>query len=266
MVSIIIPVYNAQDYIAETMDSVLAQTYTDWELLLVNDCSPDESARVIEEYIADHPDRNIRLIMQETNRGAAQARNRGVDEAQGRYIAYLDADDLWLSDKLEKELRFMKQHDAGFVYCAYEFGNEKAVPTGKAVRVPLKLDYRHALTRTIIFTSTVLFDTEKVGRPHMPDVPSEDTATWWTMLKEGHTAYGLDEPLVIYRRPARSLSSNKAAAVRRIWNLYRNVAGLSLPAAAWCFCGWAVHATTRRVVDDRVTTRFKDVKHSLSRH
>ena len=260
MVSIVIPVYNAQNYIVETMDSVLAQTFTEWELLLVDDCSPDNSAEVIENYIASHPERKIRLITQETNQGAAKARNRGVEEAQGRYIAYLDADDLWFPEKLEKELQFMNKHNAGFVYCAYEFGDEQAVPTGKRVRVPLELDYKHALTRTIIFTSTVLIDTEKVGKPFMPDVPSEDSATWWNILKQGNKAYGLDEPLAIYRRPAESLSSNKVTAVKRIWNLYRNVEGLGIPAASLCFCGWALHATVRRILDDTIRAHFEALK------
>ena len=115
--------------------------------------------------------------------------------------------------------------------------------------MPERLSYREALSRTVIFTSTVLFDREKLPDSLlvMPDVPSEDTALWWQILRAGHTAFGLDENLVIYRRPKKSLSSNKAKAVKRIWGLYRKQEGLSALKSAWYFCFWAVRATLRRI-------------------
>ena len=262
MISIIVPVYNAAVYIEETIRTVVFQTYTDWELILVDDCSKDNSAELIRQCMAHYPDRKIRLVSQEKNAGAAAARNRGVDEAEGRYIAFLDADDLWHEEKLDKEFQYMQKHNAGFVFTAYEFGDEKAVPTGKMVRVPKTLEYKKALSRTIIFTSTVLFDTEIVDKSliHMPLIASEDTATWWQILRTGITAYGLDQPLAIYRRPAQSLSSNKKKAVERIWNLYRNVAGMSAPVAAVYMFRWAWHATVRRVVDDTVWSHAEAFK------
>jgi len=255
MISIITPVYKAEKYIRQTIESVLAQTYTDWELILVDDCSPDGSADVIRSF--DDP--RIRLICQQTNTGAAEARNRGIREAKGRYIAFLDADDIWYSNKLDSELQFMGRQDAGFVFCSYEFGDEEAVPTGKMVRVPKKLTYREALSRTVIFTSTVMIDTQKIGKPFMPDVKSEDTATWWDILKKAETAYGLDQALVIYRRPDSSLSSDKKEAVRRIWNLYKRE-GLSFPAASLHMFRWAWRATIRRFVDDAVRSHFEAIK------
>ncbi len=249
MVSIIVPVYNAAEYLPQTIFTVKKQTCKDWELLLVDDCSGDESLSVIEECLKQEPDTRIRLIRQKVNQGAAAARNRGLKEARGRYIAFLDADDLWLEDKLEEELRFMEKKQAGFVFSAYEFGDEKAKGTGKIVQVPATLNYRQALSRTVIFTSTVLLDTEKIPKElmAMPSVPSEDSAAWWQILRKGYTAYGLNQALAVYRRPAKSLSSNKLTAIERIWFLYRKVEKLSLVNSCLCFVGWAFRATMRRI-------------------
>ena len=264
MISIVVPVYNAAAFIDKTIDTVVSQTFRDWELILVDDCSKDNSCELIDTYIREHTEvaSKIRLIKQEKNAGAAAARNRGIDEAKGRYIAFLDADDLWYPDKLAKEMLYMQKHSAGFVFTAYEFGDENAVPTGKIVRVPKTLNYKEALSRTIIFTSTVLLDTEKVDKSliHMPLVGSEDTATWWQILKNGVTAYGLNNPLVIYRRPASSLSSNKKVAIKRVWNLYRSIAGLSAPMAALYMLRWAWHATERRIVDDGFRSHVESFK------
>lgn len=256
LVSIVVPVYNAGAYIENTIRMVEAQTFKNWELVLVDDCSSDNGRQVIRDYLAagQKTKENIRLIEKEKNQGAAMARNTGIDAARGRYIAFLDADDVWLPQKLEKELEFMKEKQAAFVFTSYEFGDENARGTGKIVRAPELLTYDRALSRTVIFTSTVLLDTEKLcgGREkrqllHMPVVESEDTALWWKILRSGFDAYGLDEALVIYRRPASSLSSNKLKAIRRIWNLYRKQEGLSFFCSAYNFVLWAVRATVRRL-------------------
>ena len=248
MVSIVVPVYNAKKYIAKTIEMVEAQTYKDWELILVDDCSRDGSAEYIEELISSQAKR-IKLIKKERNEGAAAARNTGIDAAIGRYIAFLDADDVWQADKLEKQIDFMEKTGAAFSFHSYEFGDEEARPTGKVVHAPKTLNFRQALSRTVIFTTTVMFDTEKIDMEiiHMPMVPSEDTATWWRILKSGIIAYGMDENLAIYRRPAKSLSSNKLLAIERIWFLYRNIADLSVLESLFYFGGWAVRATLRRI-------------------
>ena len=248
MVSIIVPVYNAARYIAETIEMVNAQTYKDWELILVDDASKDDSVAVIENIIKSQGKR-IRLIRKNKNEGAAAARNSGIDAASGQYIAFLDADDIWKPEKLEKQIHFMEEKEAAFSFHSYEFGDENAKPTGKIVRAPETLNFRQALSRTVIFTTTVMFDIDRIGKEiiHMPQVPSEDTATWWRILKSGYIAYGLDENLAIYRRPKKSLSSNKLLAVERIWFLYRNIADISVPESIFYFVGWAVRATFRRI-------------------
>ncbi|MBO4988075.1 MAG: glycosyltransferase family 2 protein [Lachnospiraceae bacterium] len=248
-ISIVVPVYNAENYIRQTVDMVRKQTFTDWELILVEDCSKDNSAEVLCSLESELQDARIRVIYKEKNEGAAKARNTGIDAANGQYLAFLDADDIWMEDKLEKELAFMQEKQAAFVFTAYEFGDENAVGTGKIVKVPDTLTYNKALSRTIIFTSTTMFDLSILGKDmvKMPAVPSEDTATWWRILREGYTAYGYPEVTTIYRRPPQSLSSNKGTAIYRIWYLYREVEKLPVITSMFYFVGWAFRATLRRL-------------------
>lgn len=249
LISIIVPVYNVEKYIEETMGCVAVQTYPEWELLLVEDGSRDNTVEIIQGCMDGYPEGKIRLIRQPSNMGAARARNRGLQEARGRYITFLDADDLWAPEKLEKELFFLREKGAAFVFTGYEFADSQGQGTGKVVHVPERLTYRQALSNTTIFTSTVMFDTEKIPRQEleMPVIKSEDTALWFRILRSGYTAYGLDENLVSYRRTGGSLSANKLEALRRIWNLYRRAEGLGLWESMGHFVLWAVRAVKRRV-------------------
>lgn len=255
MVSIIVPVHNAENFIIDTIDCVRAQSYPDWELLLVEDGSTDRTLEIMTAYLHELKDERIKITKREIRSaaektfGAARARNLGLSLAKGRYIAYLDADDRWIEDKLEKELAFLEKEQAGFVFTGYEFGDEYARGTGKIVHVPKMLTYKQALANTTIFTSTVMIDTKKIEKSllEMPYIKSEDTASWWKILKTGVTAYGLDENLVIYRRAGKSLSSNKIEALRRIWNLYRQAAGLSVAVSICYFAPWAYRAVKRRI-------------------
>lgn len=247
LVSIIVPVFNAAGFIRETIDSVIRQSLSEWELIFVDDCSADDSCDIIKSIMSEEP--RIRLISREQNRGAAWARNEGVRNAKGRYICFLDADDIWDKDKLLLELEFIREKKAGFVFTGYEFADENGCGSGKVVHVPQTITYGQALKNTTIFTSTVMIDTGIIQKDdiYMPDVESEDTATWWHLLKRYGAAYGLDCNLVKYRRSAGTLSSNKARAIRRIWNLYRNIEGLSLLKSAYCMCFWALRAVIRRI-------------------
>lgn len=251
MISIITPVYNAVNFIDDTIQNVLSQSYSDWEWILVEDASNDGTREKLKEYIDSNKlDSRIKIIFLDDNKHrAAGARNRGLEESKGRYIAFLDADDVWAKDKLEKQLKFMEKMDIAFSFTAYEFGDALAKGTGKYVRVPEVLTLKKALSRTIIFTTTTMFDTKKISKDmiKMPYIASEDTATWWNILKSGYNAYGLDEVLAIYRRPANSLSSNKLVALKRIWMLYREVAKLNIFQSAYYFVGWAFRATLRRL-------------------
>lgn len=244
-VSIIVPVYNASKCISDTIMSVIGQTYDNWELWLVDDGSTDDTWSIMEQYASD----KIRPVKNTEGKGAASARNTGVKLSTGRYVAFLDADDLWLAEKLEKQLDFIKRTGAAFSFTGYEFADENAKGLGIIVRVPAKMKYKDAIKNTTIFTSTVIFDMSILTKEdiRMPNVVSEDSATWWKVLKMGYEAYGLDDPLTLYRRLGKSLSSNKLEAVRRIWYLYRKVEHLNIFYSMYCFAFWAVRAVIRRV-------------------
>lgn len=247
LVSIVVPVFNSEKFIKETIKTVESQTYHNWELILVNDCSTDSSEQIIREYEED--DKRIKLINLETNSGAAIARNTGMKNAKGKYIAFLDADDLWKKEKLEKQIKFMQENNYDFTFTGYEFADENGNNLGKIVNIPKKINYKQALKNTTIFTSTVIFNVNNLGKEliSMPVIPSEDTATWWKVLKTGVIAYGLNESLSLYRRSNNTLSSNKLKAVRRTWNLYRNVEKLPFLTSLYNFCWYCFNAVKRRV-------------------
>lgn len=247
LVSIIVPVYNSEKFINDTIRTVQEQTYGNWELILVNDCSTDNSVSIIEKYVKE--DNRIKLINLECNSGAAIARNTGIEQATGRYIAFLDADDLWHKEKLEKQIKFMKKNEYEFTFTGYEFADENGKGNGKIVKVPEKINYKQALKNTTISTITVMFDTYSINKKliYMPNVRSEDTATWWQVLKNGYTAFGLNEILSYYRRYHDSKSANKLIAIKQVWELYRKVEKLNLFCSIYNFCFYAINAVRRRI-------------------
>ncbi len=249
-VSIIVPMHNAEKYIGETVACVVNQTYTEWELILVDDCSTDGTLKKVREVQEKSGvGEKIQIIPLTENVGAARTRNAGLEKTTGRYVSFLDADDLWDREKLEKQVGHMEHTGAAFSFTGYEFADENGKGTGKIVKVPETINYKQALQNTTIFTSTVMFDTEKIARKElaMPVIKSEDTALWFKILRSGILAYGLDENLVAYRRAGKSLSSNKLEALRRIWNLYRKAERLSVPYSMYNFFFWAVRAVKRRM-------------------
>lgn len=249
MISVIVPVYNLEKYITQTLDSITSQDMPDMEVLLIDDKSTDSSVSVINDYIASHPDKGVRLIEPEDKLKACGARNLGIRESRGEYIAFLDGDDLWMKDKLKKQIAFMEEKRCGFTFTGYEFADGEAKPMGKIVKVPDTISYSQALRNTTIFTSTVIFDTRVVKKEDIvfPDILSEDTALWFALLRKGYKACGLNENLTLYRRTGNSLSSDKSDAARRIWNLYRKSEHLSLPRSIFSFMGWGFNAVKRRL-------------------
>lgn len=227
LVSIIIAAYNCDKFISQTIESVLIQTYDNWEMIIVNDKSIDNTENIIKEY--SQKDNRIRLINLDKNFGAAVARNTALENAKGRFIAFLDSDDRWKKDKLKKQLEFMIQNKYGFTFTSYEYIKDENNGKGKEFKVPQSLNYSQALKNTVIGCLTVVIDKNIIGDFRMPLIRrGQDNLTWLMILKKGHVAYGFNENLAEYRRVEGSLSNSKVKALKRQWNNYRNVIKLPL--------------------------------------
>ncbi|MCU4714644.1 glycosyltransferase [Bacillus cereus] len=247
MISIVIPSYNASSFIKETIQSVQSQTYTNWEIIIIDDVSKDNTRELIKEEIKK--DGRIQLIELQENGGAAIARNIGINNAKGKYVAFLDSDDLWLPEKLEKQLEFMQNNDIAFSFTSYQIMNQDGTLTDKVVHVPEKINYNGLLKNTIIGCLTVMLDIEKLGRVQMPNIRTrQDTATWLKILRQGHYAYGLDEVLSKYRKVENSISSKKFKMAKMNWKLYREIEELSIPKSAWCFINYALNGVVKHFV------------------
>ncbi len=242
-VSIVTPAYNAARHIRETIASVSAQTFPDFELLIVDDFSTDETASVVQALA--EKDRRIRLIRQECNSGPAAARQRALDAAKARYIAFLDSDDIWLPSKLEDQLAFMRKTNAALTFTAFRRISEDGTCTGRLIGVPRRLSYRGLLKNTAIATSTVIVDRTKTGPLSMTRTYYDDYALWLSILRSGHIAYGLRQDLMRYRVVSRSVSRNKRRSAFWVWRLYRDVEKVSLLRAIWCFMNYAVRASIK---------------------
>lgn len=245
IVSVITPVYNAEKFLRETINSVLNQTYTNFEYLLIDDCSTDNSADIVKDY--EKQDARVKYIRLKENSGAAVARNTGLEQAQGRYIAFIDSDDVWYPEKLEKQLAYMERENRAFTYTKYEHISEDG-EVQSAPEFPEKLNYEGLLKNTAIACSTVVIDRQVIGDFRMPLVrKGQDTATWLKILRNHDYAYLVDEVLNQYRGREGSLSSDKISALKRTWNTYRNIEKLSLPKALYYFGFYVWNAVKRRL-------------------
>lgn len=248
LVSIITPVYNCEKLIKETIKSVQEQTYENWEMILVDDCSTDKSEEIIKSIMKE--DIRVKYFKLDENSGAAVARNYALEKSNGRFIAYLDADDLWRKNKLEIQIKFMLNNNCAFSCTDYEKIDEEGNSLNKIVKIPPKVDYNLFLRNTIIQTVGVMVDTKITGKELlvMPNIRRrQDAATWCQLLKAGYDCYEVPENLSYYRVVTNSLSSNKFKAVKGTWYLYRNIEKLSLPKACFCFIGYAFNAVKKRI-------------------
>jgi len=244
LVSVIIPVYNAERYLESTLDSVFNQTYKDIEIILVDDCSADNSAEIIKSYRDRYP--NVIYRRQEYNMGAAVARNTGIEIAKGRYIAFLDSDDLWLPDKTEKQLMFMKERNIAFCFTAYSmFTDDQDVITDK-IKIKPKVEYNDLLKKTYIATPTVIIDRYLIGNKPMPLRRTGQDYAYWMLLLRQVDAYGIDEPLVRVRRRQDSLSKNKLQNIVDIWEVQTGQEKLSPIYAAFNVGCYIFNAVIKR--------------------
>lgn len=239
LVSIITPVYNSEKYIEECIKSVLLQTYSNWELLIVDDCSNDKTKEIVNQYT----DSRIRYIKLLKNSGAAVARNIALEKATGRYIAFLDADDTWKANKLKIQLKFMMDSQYGFTFTAYEILKPGR---NKIIEVPQSLNYKQFMKNTIIGTSTVMIDRDLIDDIRLVNIRKDhDSMTWAKVLRKGILAYGLNMSLTYYRKVEGSISNNKIKAVKRHWRNCREIEQLPFFRCLYYFIFYSINATIK---------------------
>lgn len=237
LVSVITPVYNCEKYIERTLKSVFEQTYKNIEIVLVDDQSKDRSAEIIKNYQESHPE--IVYYLQPKNMGAGQARNKALELARGQYVAFLDADDMWKPEKIEKQVKLLQEKRGGFCFAAIEMidGDDKVIKGKRKVRE--EIDYKFLLSNTMIPTSGVMVDRTIKGdfRMHLRR-GGQDYATWLRLLRDGSLAYGIDKALVGYRIDGESLSSNKLKSIKQIWEIQTQDEGINKIAVGWHIVIW----------------------------
>jgi glycosyltransferase involved in cell wall biosynthesis len=244
LVSIITPSYDSEAFIEQMIESVLAQQYSNWELIIVDDCSPDGSNSIVEQYANSDP--RIRLIKLKNNSGAAVARNKAIEFAKSRYIAFLDSDDLWKPNKLEVQIGFMQKHKLPFTFTKYDVIDEENNFVN-SVGVPDKVSYSDLLKTNYIGCLTAVYDADYFGKVQMPLIRRrQDYGLWLSLLKKTDYAYGVNESLAKYRLRAGSISSNKATTSMYTWKLYREFEKLNLVKALYYFSNYSIRAILRR--------------------
>jgi|TARA_A100001015_G_scaffold130330_1_gene144583 teichuronic acid biosynthesis glycosyltransferase TuaG len=219
LVSIITPTFNSEKYISQTIQSIQAQTYNNWELLITDDCSTDGTIDVIKSY--QKRDSRIKLFFSETNLGAGAARNRSIKEARGRYIAFCDSDDQWKKNKLEKQLSFIKENNLLFSYTDYDVVTEKNQFV-KRIKCPKRLTYSRLLKNNYVGCLTVIYDKEKLGKVYMPLIRKrQDWLLWLQIMSKIKQTKGLNDSLSIYLIRSSSISNNKLSLINYSWKVYR---------------------------------------------
>ena len=241
MISIIVPCYNSQAYIKQAIDSVRAQIYSDWELIIVDDCSTDNSAAIIQEYIRN--DSRIKYLKTEKPSGSPTLpRNMGIKAAEGRFIAFLDSDDAWLPDKLEKQVKLFDDERVAIVFSDYEKMSEEGERNNRVIKAPMKVSYKQLLRGNVIGCLTAIYDTAKVGKMFFMQHTHEDYILWLSILKKGFVAVNTRTVEALYRVRRNSVSSNKLKVLSWQWDIYRNIEKTGLLKAMYYFAHYAYKA------------------------
>jgi teichuronic acid biosynthesis glycosyltransferase TuaG len=249
LVSIITPAYNSARHILDTIRSVREQTYPHWEMLIaVDEASTDNTCELVTE-VDDPRIKIIRAGEKGKRSGVPAARNIALQHVSGRFIAFLDADDLWFPTKLEKQVTFMLENHYGFSCTSYEVIDDSGNPLGKSVYMRKKFDYKGYLTHNLIQVVGAMVDLDLVPKSYLA-APllrrAEDAATWMQILKSGHCCYGISEVLAQYRRTRGALSENKFQSAKGVWHLYRKIEKLPFFFACYCFVRYAALAVWKR--------------------
>lgn len=237
LVSVIMPTYNCAKFISETLDSIQAQTYENWEVIIVDDCSKDNTKEIVDAYIEKDP--RIKYFCLEVNSGAAVARTKAMELAEGEYMAFCDSDDLWMPDKLERQLAFMKENGYAFTCTAYEQVNEETKPLNRVIKTKKKTNYNRLLLDCPVGNSSVMYSVKQMGKFEVPNIRKRnDDALWLQMLKKEEYIYGMPDVLMRYRIRSNSISSNKLAVIKYHWILYREIEHLNVFRSAFHICWW----------------------------
>ena len=242
-VSVIMPNYNGAEFIGDAIDSVLSQTYENFELIVVDDHSADGSAEIVLSYGDDR----IRLLRNEDNKGAAQTRNKGIEAATGRWIAFLDNDDVWLPTKLEEHLSFMTSRNSVLSFTDYSVVSESGDEICAYAPRGDEFGYKSILKHNSIGCSTVIYDADSLGKVYMPEVAvkREDHACWLGILRNGSVASCYHAPLTTYRLRANSVSAKKTKMIKYQWRVYRKSEGLGLFASLFYLGCWAINGVLK---------------------
>lgn len=247
LISVIMPVFNGERHLREAVQSVQAQTESSWELQITDDASNDSTERILAELARE--DSRIKVHRMPKNVGAAACRNYSLAQSNGRFIAYLDSDDVWLKDKLEKQTAFMLERNIGFCCSSYEVISDNGEPKDKIVVMLPSVNYGQFLMNNLLQTVGIIVDTSIVERDLliMPDIRRrQDAATWFQVLKAGHECFGIPTVLNQYRRTNDSLSSNKVKAAIGTWQLYRDIEQLPLGLSLRYYVRYIVFAFMKR--------------------
>lgn len=237
LVSIITPSFNSEKFIAETINSVQNQTYQNWEMIIVDDCSKDKTVEIVKQIIKS--DNRIKLIQLEKNSGPAIARNKGIQEVSGKFMTFLDADDIWFPDFLENSIKAIKEQGIHFVFSSYRRSDEDLNFIYSDFIVPQKVTYHDILKTNSISCLTAFIDIEVLGKKFMPEVfKRQDMGLWLKYLKEIPFAYGIAEPKAIYRIRKNSLSRKKSDLLKYQWQFYRNVENLNIFQSCYYMAHW----------------------------
>jgi teichuronic acid biosynthesis glycosyltransferase TuaG len=249
LVSIIMPYFNSSKTVDDSIKSVIRQEYQDWELLIVNDCSNIEHTDYLRKILTVFDEPRIKLFDLEVNLGAAEARNVALKRAKGRFIAFLDSDDTWYPEKLEKQVHFMLEKDIAFSFSAYDVMNEDGSALNKTINVPATISKGQYLRNTIIGCLTVLLDRTKFSNDIlMPNLrSSHDMALWVNLLDDVDIAYGYEGALASYRLVNSSNTANKTKAAKEVWAVYRKYFKYSLIRSSFYFMGYAYNAILKRL-------------------
>lgn len=221
-VSVIMPAYNCGDFIGQAIDSVIAQTYTHWELLIVDDASTDNTAEIVRQKKAS--EERIRFFQHSINLGTQHARNKAIQEGSGRFIAFLDADDLWLPEKLEIQLRIMQKDKVAGCFSSYDLIDEAGRKTGKKIMALPKLSFQKLLKANYVGNLTGIYDSKKIGKIYCPDIAKrQDWALWLEVVKKGGPLIGIGQSLAKYRVRKGSISTNKLEMLKYNFRIYHQV-------------------------------------------